>query len=163
MLLNSESVEILDAVTYPVIIASPVYDGQQKIADFSIDYVNPVYQRMMNSFIQAGDRFSSFSDNVAHMREWFTRGVFAVEKNESYDSSFYSQLNKTWFHITISKSSNGHCVVTFTVVDELKRVQAQLNDVLYTDTLTGIPNRSYFNLIFESTVEKRCAGSRAQE
>jgi len=145
--------EILDSVSDPVLAASPVYSAEQKIIDFEIDYVNPVYLQMTLDSAHPGDKLSSFSSKLPQTVDWFYNAVKTVENDKRFETTYYSQRDKTWFHITMNKSKNNRCVVTLTNDNERKRIEAQLNDLIYNDALTGIPNRSCFNRVFDDTVE----------
>jgi diguanylate cyclase (GGDEF)-like protein len=150
---NSESIEILDSVLTPVLAASPVYNKEKRIVDFVIDYVNPVYRQMKSGFTRSGDKLSNFSEKLSGNVDWFTNAANVIEKNECFETTCYSESDNTWFHIKMKRTKSSRCVVTLSDINEQKHIESELNNLTYNDALTGIPNRSYFNQIFDTTVE----------
>lgn len=161
MLVDSEYVQILDAVSDPVLVASPVYDDRRKVVDFVVDYVNPVYRRMTLDFAHPGDTFSCFCNKLPGTVDWFTCAVKVVENDESSEAAYYSQRDNTWFHMTMSRTRNSRCIITLTNINDLKRIESQYNDLSYNDVLTGIPNRSCFNRIFDDIINETVRGQNA--
>src|SRR5574344_1415832 len=153
MLDNSEYSQFLDSVSNPVVVATPVYGEAQRIVDFAIDYVNPAFSRLTLDFTHAGEKYSDISRMLPDTVDWFDLAVKTVTEDIPGEATYYAKRDRTWFHMTVDKTKNGRCIFTISNVNELKKKEQQLTDLVYTDQLTGIPNRICFNQIFDKTME----------
>jgi len=163
MLNDSEYIQVLDSVSNPIVVASPVFDAGKEVIDFVVEYVNPVFHSMFSGAVFTGDRFSTIADKIDESVSLFNLGVKTLKENKSFESTYYSKRNNAWFHMIIDKTKNDRCILTLVNINELKRTEAKLTNLVYTDSLTGLPNRVNFNEVFDTIIETAvnndlCAG-----
>lgn len=163
MLNDSEYIQVLNSVSNPIVVVSPVYDAGKEVIDFVVEYVNPVFNSMFSGTAFTGCLFSSIADTIDESDSLFTLGVRAIKENKSFESTYYAKRNNAWFHMIIDKTENDRCILTLVNINELKRTEAKLKNLVYTDSLTGLPNRVNFNEVFGTIIETAvknniCAG-----
>ena len=101
-----------------------------------------------------GVRFSNLHDTIPESLHWFNYALESIEKERGFDITFYADWAVTWFHMTVDRTKNDKCVFIFTNVNSLKKAEQKFTRLMYTDTLTGIANRTYFNQIFNNVIEQ---------
>jgi diguanylate cyclase (GGDEF)-like protein len=153
MLDNSEYSQFLDSVSNPVVVTTPVYDETRHIVDFTIDYVNPAFSRLTHDFTRAGEKYSDISRILPETVDWLNLAVKTITEDTPGEATYYAERDRTWFHMTVDKTRNGRCIFTLSNVSELKKKEKQLTDLVYTDQLTGLSNRTCFNEVFDMTIE----------
>jgi|GEM_PF-1044540 len=154
MLSDVEYKQALNSTSNPAFIAAPVYDGANKIVDFTIEYANPTLCRITDYTADNGVRFSNLHDTIPESLDWFNYALESIEKERGFDITFYADWAVTWFHMTVDRTKNDKCVFIFTNVNSLKKAEQKFTRLMYTDTLTGIANRTYFNQIFNNVIEQ---------
>jgi diguanylate cyclase (GGDEF)-like protein len=163
MLNDSEYIQVLNSVSNPIVVVSPVYDTGKEVIDFVVEYVNPVFNSMFSGTAFTGCLFSAIAGTIDESERLFTLGVKTVTENKSFESTYYAKRNNAWFHMIIDKTENDRCIVTLVNINELKRTEAKLTNLVYTDSLTGLPNRVHFNEVFGTIIDTAvknniCAG-----
>jgi len=152
MLAKNDFYLILNSVSNPVQVVSPVYGPDNRIIDFTIEYVNRAYCEMTHNLTREGDRLSSLRRLLAPSVDWFSLGVRTLTENRTFSASYYSPNTNTWFCMTISKAKENLCVITLTNISAAKKQEKKLAYQAYHDMLTGLPNRAYFNQIFDTAI-----------
>jgi predicted signal transduction protein with EAL and GGDEF domain len=85
--------------------------------------------------------------------DWLNLAVKTITEDTPGEATYYAERDRTWFHMTVDKTRNGRCIFTLSNVSELKKKEKQLTDLVYTDQLTGLSNRTCFNEVFDMTIE----------
>ena len=122
-----------------------IYDRQFTVVD-----VNKAFQRitgktklqMRGSFLKFEQYPESFNQNVK--RHLITKGSWHGEIESIRDNG---ELYLTDLNIDIIKDETGnisHFVGVFSDITKRKQTEAELRKLANSDTLTGLPNRSYF-------------------
>ena len=122
-----------------------IYDRQFNVVD-----VNKAFQRITNkskkSMIGTALRFSNYPEHftVAVKKHLITKGSWhgEVESQKENNEKYLTDLN-----IDIIRDENkhiSHFVGVFSDITKRKETEAELRRLASSDTLTGLPNRSYF-------------------
>ena len=159
MLTDNDYFTVLNSVTNPVLVGSPVYTADNTVHDFKIEYINPVFSDITENKIKKGNLFSSFQQYVPSSINWYAMGVQTITENKKFASSFYSRRLKSWYHITMNKADGNLCVLTLTNITTMKSQERQLHYLAFHDSLTDLPNRAYFTRIFDATIRSTVENS----
>jgi len=152
MLSDNDFYTILNSLSSPVLVVSSLCDDMGKIVDFIVEYVNQPYKTVTHDRIHVGDRLSVFSSLLAPSVDWFSLGVRALAEDKPFSTSYFAPVSQTWFSMTVRKVRDNLCVLTLTDINSMKRREEKLDYLVYHDTLTGLPNRAYFDLVFSNAI-----------
>lgn len=148
---------ILDNITSPVAVCTPIYDKKKKkIVDFKIIYSNNELKKAVNYILEESQTYTEFEPKINSDVPWFSLALEAVEGITRKDARFYSASTKNWYKIEMKylpEQENGWLVVTFTNVTSERKYYETLKTTLTTDSLTGFLNRSGFEDAFRIDIE----------
>lgn len=151
---------IFDCVASPVLTASPVYDEQHRITDFTIICVNLSFREFTGDLVRAGDRLSGVYSRISRTVDWFALGIRLVNGEKRISGSYYSCRLGRWLHITLNKITSDSCVITFADISGVKLCEKRLHHLVSRDSITGLPNRIHFSGTFNAVTaadgKKRC-------
>ena len=130
MLSDVEYKQALNSTSNPAFIAAPVYDGANKIVDFTIEYANPTLCRITDYTADNGVRFSNLHETIPESLDWFNYALESIEKERGFDITFYADWAVTWFHMTVDRTKNDKCVFIFTNVNSLKKAEQKFTRLM---------------------------------
>jgi len=159
-MISQDYESILYVVANPVIVFRPVYGTDTTVTDFYIEYVNPAYTVLTHNLTKAGDMFSSFSALMPAGIDWFRIACETAKEGKTTFETYHSNRTGTWFQMTMERAENGMCVATLGNITDLKEKEQNLHKLAYHDMLTGIPNRAFFNRIFQRALDAAAANSK---
>jgi len=150
----TEPYKILNSISNPVLIASPLYDNQNKIIDFYINYVNPVYSKLTKNFSYAGQKYSDIYSLLPDTIDWFNYGIDTIQTGTSHAGTYKSERTGIWFHMTMDRTEDKLIIITLTNISAVKKQEEELHYIVFNDRLTELPNRRYFNQIIDVVIAK---------
>src|SRR5574344_367690 len=126
MLTNSDFKNILDNSSTATLVAKPLTNSNNEIADFSIEYINKSFLQKTQNIISTGSLFSSFMKKLSSEIAWFSIAEEAQKSDIPVESTFYSILLKKWLRLVLNRIPEEYIVVTITDISTDKEHEQQL-------------------------------------
>src|SRR5574344_528718 len=126
MLTNSDFKNILDNSSTATLVAKPLTNSNNEIADFSIEYINKSFLQKTQNIISTGSLFSSFMKKLSSEIAWFSIAEEAQKSDIPVESTFYSILLNKWLRLVLNRIPEEYIVVTITDISTDKEHEQQL-------------------------------------
>jgi diguanylate cyclase (GGDEF) domain len=135
--------KIINAISSPVLVAEPVLDSDKNIVDFLVLFQNAAFSKTANFVIIENRCFSQFKMQLNQDIPLFSMGIKTVQEGILTEATYYSPINKTWFHIQMERTEDGsYLVITLFDITKEKHHSQELRDIAFHDVLTHLPNRN---------------------
>ena len=152
MALNLRS--ILDNISAPIVVATPIKDLSGKIIDFDIIYTNEELKQAAGFVIQNKPKWSDFSMNITSDIQWFKMALDAIAGRFYDDVKYFSPSTQAWYKIEMKYlPEDKYIIITFINITSEREYYRKLKKTLITDPMTGFSNRSGFADSFAITLE----------
>lgn len=152
--MNFNFKNIINAISSPLLVAEPVLDSEKKIIDFHVAFQNEAFSKAANYVISESLLFSQFKSKINQDIPWFKMGVKTAKDGMKSETTYYSPVNKAWFHIEMERTDDTkYVVVTLTDITKEKHHSQELRDIAYRDVLTHLPNRNCLKDALEMTID----------
>ena len=152
MALNLRS--ILDNISAPIVVATPIKDLSGKIIDFDIIYTNEELKQAAGFVIQNKPKWSDFSMNITSDIPWFKMALDAIAGRFYDDVKYFSPSTQAWYKIEMKYlPEDKYIIITFINITSEREYYRKLKKTLITDPMTGFSNRSGFADSFAITLE----------
>ena len=90
---------VLNNISSPVLVATPIKNEFSNIVDFNICYTNAEMKKAVGFVIGNAAKWSDFEDKITSDVPWFPLALDAIEGN-SYDTAkYYSPSTKCWYKV----------------------------------------------------------------
>ena len=145
---------ILDNLSAPIIVATPIKDSSGKITDFDIIYTNEELKKAAGFIIQNKPKWSDFSMNITSDIPWFKMALDAIAGRFYDDVKYFSPSTQAWYKIEMKYlPEDKYIIITFINITSEREYYKKLKKTLITDPMTGFANRSGFADAFAITME----------
>lgn len=145
---------ILDNLSAPIIVATPIKDFSGKITDFDIIYTNEELKKAAGFIIQNKPKWSDFSMNITSDIPWFKMALDAIAGRFYDDVKYFSPSTQAWYKIEMKYlPEDKYIIITFINITSEREYYKKLKKTLITDPMTGFANRSGFADAFAITME----------
>ena len=145
---------ILDNISAPIVVATPVKDLSGKIIDFDIIYTNEELKEAAGFIIQNKPKWSDFSMNITSDIPWFKMALDAIAGRFYDDVKYFSPSTQAWYKIEMKYlPEDKYIITTFINITSEREYYRKLKKTLITDPMTGFANRSGFADSFAITLE----------
>ena len=145
---------ILDNISAPIVVATPIKDNSGKIIDFDIIYTNEELKQAAGFVIQNKPKWSDFSMNITSDIPWFKMALDAIAGRFYDDVKYFSPSTQAWYKIEMKYlPEDKYIIITFINITSEREYYRKLKKTLITDPMTGFSNRSGFTDSFAITLE----------
>lgn len=145
---------ILDNISAPIVVATPIKDQSGKIIDFDIIYTNEELKQAAGFIIQNKPKWSDFSMNITSDIPWFKMALDAIAGRFYDDVKYFSPSTQAWYKIDMKYlPEDKYIIITFINITSEREYYRKLKKTLITDSMTGFSNRSGFADSFSITLE----------
>ena len=145
---------ILDNISAPIVVATPIKDFSGKITDFDIIYTNEELKQAAGFVIQNKPKWSDFSMNITSDIPWFKMALDAIAGRFYDDVKYFSPSTQAWYKIEMKYlPDDKYIIITFINITSEREYYRKLKKTLITDPMTGFANRSGFADSFAITLE----------
>ena len=145
---------ILDNISAPIVVATPVKDNSGKIIDFDILYTNEELKQAAGFVLQNKPKWSDFSMNITSDIPWFKMALDAIAGRFYDDVKYFSPSTQAWYKIEMKYlPEDKYIIITFINITSEREYYKKLKKTLITDPMTGFANRSGFADSFAITLE----------
>ncbi|MFA6856665.1 MAG: bifunctional diguanylate cyclase/phosphodiesterase [Treponema sp.] len=152
--MNFDFKNIINAISSPVLVAEPILDSKKKITDFHVTFQNEAFDKAANYVVSTSLMFSQFKTKINQDVPWFSMGIRTAEDGLKSETTYYSPVNKKWFHIEMERTDDTKfIVVTLTDITTEKHHSQKLRDAAYHDALTHLPNRNCLKDALEMAID----------
>ena len=152
--MNLNLLSILDNISAPIVVATPIKDFSGKITDFDIIYTNEELKQAAGFVIQNKPKWSDFSMNITSDIPWFKMALDAIAGRFYDDVKYFSPSTQAWYKIEMKYiPDDKYIIITFINITSEREYYKKLKKTLITDPMTGFSNRSGFADSFAITLE----------
>lgn len=145
---------ILDNISAPIVVATPIKDQSGKIIDFDIIYTNEELKQAAGFVIQNKPKWSDFSMNITSDIPWFKMALDAIAGRFYDDVKYFSPSTQAWYKIEMKYlPEDKYIIITFINITSEREYYRKLKKTLITDPMTGFSNRTGFADSFSITME----------
>jgi len=145
---------ILDNISAPIVVATPIKDHSGKIIDFDIIYTNEELKQAAGFVIQNKPKWSDFSMNITSDIPWFKMALDAIAGRFYDDVKYFSPSTQAWYKIEMKYlPEDKYIIITFINITSEREYYRKLKKTLITDPMTGFSNRTGFADSFSITME----------
>ena len=145
---------ILDNISAPIVVATPIKDLSGKIIDFDIIYTNEELKQAAGFVIQNKPKWSDFSMNITSDIPWFKMALDAIAGRFYDDVKYFSPSTQAWYKIEMKYlPEDKYIIITFINITSEREYYRKLKKTLITDPMTGFSNRTGFADSFAITLE----------
>ena len=145
---------ILDNISAPIVVATPIKDQSGKIIDFDIIYTNEELKQAAGFVIQNKPKWSDFSMNITSDIPWFKMALDAIAGRFYDDVKYFSPSTQAWYKIEMKYlPEDKYIIITFINITSEREYYRKLKKTLITDPMTGFSNRAGFADSFSITME----------
>ena len=145
---------ILDNISAPIVVATPIKDQSGKIIDFDIIYTNEELKQAAGFVIQNKPKWSDFSMNITSDIPWFKMALDAIAGRFYDDVKYFSPSTQAWYKIEMKYlPEDKYIIITFINITSEREYYRKLKKTLITDPMTGFSNRTGFADSFAITLE----------
>ncbi len=127
MLDSKDFQKIVESVSTPILVARPIFDGENEISDFEVLFVNPAFSKKIpSSFIKEGDSFSMLEPKIGSEIQWKEVAARILKSKNPESKTVYSSVLSFWMRLSISSTDDGLLILSITDVSEEKMREQQL-------------------------------------
>ena len=145
---------VLDNITSPILVGTPIKDETGRIVDFDIIYTNEELRKAVGFIIKGQTLWSDFEADVTSDVPWFKMALDAIAGRFYPEARYFSPSTQAWYQIDMKwLPDERYVVVCFSNVTSEHRYYQKLKQSLITDPLTGFLNRSGFNDALGITID----------
>lgn len=145
---------VLENITSPVIVATPVKDEAGRIVDFDILYTNEAVKCAVGFIIKQYKRWSDFEASITSDVPWYKMALDAIAGRQGEEARYFSPSTKAWYQIEMNYlPDQKYVIVNFTDITSERKYYEKLRKTLITDPLTGFMNRAGFEETFNIEIE----------
>jgi diguanylate cyclase (GGDEF)-like protein len=145
---------ILENISAPILVATPIKDSIGKIIDFDIIYTNEELKMAAGFVLQNKPKWSDFSMNISSDIPWFKMALDAIAGRFYDDVKYFSPSTQAWYKIEMKYlTEDKYIIITFINITSEREYYKKLKKTLITDPMTGFLNRSGFTDSFSITLE----------
>ena len=145
---------VLDNITSPILVGTPIKDETGRIVDFDIIYTNEELRKAVGFIIKGQTLWSDFEADVTSDVPWFKMALDAIAGRFYPEARYFSPSTQAWYQIDMKwLPDEKYVVVCFSNVTSEHKYYQKLKQSLITDPLTGFLNRSGFNDALGITID----------
>ncbi|MBQ0040178.1 MAG: bifunctional diguanylate cyclase/phosphodiesterase [Treponema sp.] len=140
---------IMDNISTAVLLARPVYDDNNKLSDFKVDYMNESFLRLSKDLVLEGELFSNFKTRLSPTLAWFETAEETLRDKNILSETIYSYNFSKWLQITMNCVMDDCIAITFSDVSKAKEYEnalTQQNQKLETLASELAENRSSLDM-----------------
>lgn len=151
---------VFDAVPQPSLIVFPETDGKGIVTDFQVLYENPAYTNLMRILTDDGRKNEQFRAELDSFPPLFNTALQAGSGKPFFEMELESASLNSRFRIQAAEVSGGTYLLSLMGEEKIRLSPAELNASDSLDALTGLPDRSYFNRVFDQAIDAAVINGR---
>lgn len=151
---------VFDAVPQPSLIVFPETDGKGIVTDFQVLYENPAYTNLMRILTDDGRKNEQFRAELDSFPPLFNTALQAGSGKPFFEMELESASLNSRFRIQAAEVSGGTYLLSLMGEEKIRLSPAELNASDSLDALTGLPDRSYFNRVFDQAIDTAVINGR---
>ena len=151
---------VFDAVPQPSLIVFPETDGKGIVTDFQVLYENPAYTNLMRILTDDGRKNEQFRAELDSFPPLFNTARQTGSGKPFFELELESVSLNSRFRIQAAEVSGGTYLLSLMGEEKIRLSPAELNASDSLDALTGLPDRSYFNRVFDQTIDAAVINGR---
>lgn len=151
---------VFDAVPQPSLIVFPETDGKGIVTDFRVLYENPAYTNLMRILTDDGRKNEQFRAELDSFPPLFNTALQAGSGKPFFELELESASLNSRFRIQAAEVSGGTYLLSLMGEEKIRLSPAELNASDSLDALTGLPDRSYFNRVFDQAIDTAVINGR---
>ncbi len=145
---------VLDNITSPILVGTPIKDETGRIVDFDIIYTNEELKKAVGFVLKGQTLWSDFESDITSDVPWFKMALDAIAGRFYPDARYFSPSTQSWYQVDMKwLPDERYVVVCFSNVTSEHKYYQKLKESLITDPLTGFLNRSGFNDALGITID----------
>lgn len=151
---------VFDAVPQPSLIVFPETDGKGIVTDFQVLYENPAYTNLMRILTDDGRKNEQFRAELDSFPPLFNTARQTGSGKPFFELELESVSLNSRFRIQAAEVSGGTYLLSLMGEEKIRLSPAELNASDSLDALTGLPDRSYFNRVFDQAIDTAVINGR---
>lgn len=151
---------VFDAVPQPSLIVFPETDGKGVVTDFQVLYENPAFTNLMRILTDDGRKNEQFRAELDSFPPLFNTARQAGSGKPFFEMELESASLNSRFRIQAAEVSGGTYLLSLMGEEKIRLSPAELNASDSLDALTGLPDRSYFNRVFDQAIDAAVINGR---
>lgn len=149
-----------DAVPQASIIVFPETDAKGVVTGFKVLYENPAFTNLMRILTDDGRKSPLFLREIADFPARFDAARQAGSGKPFFEMELKSDILNSSFKLQAGEVSDGSYLLSLMQEEKIRLSPAELNASDSLDTLTGLPDRSYFNRVFDQVIDTAVLNGR---
>ena len=126
MLDNKDYKSILETISSPILVASPIYNKEGIIYDFEMEFVNDAFKSFLGTLVQNADHFSDFSEKLTPEVSWTDMAYNTIKTHQPEYKTFYSLICNKWLKAGMNTVDGKFILITLTDITKDKESEQQL-------------------------------------
>lgn len=126
MLSQEEFKNILEFINTPIMVLRPIFDENQEICDFTLEFLNELLKIQSHELVKEGEKYSVFKKKISEEFPWFKLAVSSIKNKTYICDSFYSEQLKMWIQVRMSPLKNNLLSISLENISQDKEYEAKL-------------------------------------
>ncbi len=145
--------KVFDILPLASLVVSPEFDKKGGVCKLKVLYENPAYTNLMRILTDDGRKNDSFKKELTAFPSLFNSALQAGNGKSSFDLELESDILNSKFKIQAGAIGEGNYVLSIMKEEKIRLSEAELDTSGSKDSLTGLPDRNYFNRVFDQIID----------
>ncbi len=150
---NIDYKKVFDMLPLPSLLVSPEFDEKGGVCKLKVLYENPAYTNLMRILTDDGRKNDSFKKELKSFPDLFNSALQAGSGKSSFELEMESDSLNNRFKIQAGAIGEGKYVLSIIKEEKIRLSEAELDASGSKDSLTGLPDRNYFNRVFDQIID----------
>lgn len=145
--------DVFDVIPLAEVIVQPRFDELHNVIGFHIIRENPAYTNLLRMLTAEEAKAKIVMAELKTFPCVFNKALQTFASKKSFDFEFDSKCVNTTFYLNAHLFEGGLYLFTLKGADKNSFPFVESDSEGYLDSLTGIPNRAYFNSVFKTALD----------
>lgn len=147
---------IINRITTPILVGSPIRDKDNRIVDFKIIFSNDELKKITNNLIQEDHNWSEVNNRFLKDFSFLDLAILTSQGQKIPEVTYHSKSLSAWYKVDmVYEPTEDILVASLTNVTSERKYSQQLQSALLTDALTGLNNRAGFSDYLENLLTNK--------